>query len=292
MRAWLVPWLMVLCSACPSLDSFYRARDVVAASVDVEYIEGDHQHKHRLDLYRPRDPKERWPVVVFVHGGYWRGGDKTYWQAITGLYGNAGVALGELGIGTAVINYRLHPGASLKDMLDDVTNAMLWTRAHVAELGGDPDRIYLVGHSAGGHLVSLLGSDTSQLSRRGFDPEWLRGVVTVSGIYDVEKVSRMVEEEMRVGVFEPLFGKDYRGSSPATFFGPKMTPTLFIVGEDDYKSCIAVHNDAEQALRDVRGERAWFITIPGNKHEDMVLEMGTFRDEVAPAIAAFIQRVK
>ena len=184
MRLLFVLLCALAATACPSLESFYRARDLVGATVDVEYA-ADHIAKHRLDVYFPRETREPWPVVVFVHGGYWRGGDKTYYQAITGLYGNAGIALGELGVGTVVTNYRLHPEAKLDDMLDDVVGAMSWTRAHVKEMGGDPSRIYLAGHSAGGHLVALLGANHDELTKRGFEPSWLKGVVAVSGIYDI-----------------------------------------------------------------------------------------------------------
>lgn len=282
------------CSACPSLESFYRGRHAVAVTVDVEYA-ADHIPKHRLDVYRPRDTKDPWPVVVFVHGGYWRGGDKTYWQAITGLYGNAGIALGELGVGTVVTNYRLHPDATLDDMLDDIVNAMSWARAHVKEMGGDPDAIFLAGHSAGGHLVSLLGANTDELTKRGFEPAWLKGVVTVSGIYDIPSTIPLVSEELRDEVFLPLFSRDLdkqRAASPMTFFGPSMKPTYFIVGENDYTSCLRDHRAAEALLAPLLGDKAFFKVVPVNTHEDMVLEMATARDEVAPSIAAFVSHVQ
>jgi acetyl esterase/lipase len=291
-RTALVVSFAALACACPSLESFYRARDLVGARVDVEYA-ADHIAKHRLDVYYPRDTKEAWPVVVFVHGGYWRGGDKTYWQAITGLYGNAGIALGELGVGTVVTNYRLHPEAKLDDMLDDIVGAMAWTRAHVKEMGGDPDRIYLAGHSAGGHLVSLLGTNHDELRKRGFEPAWLKGVVAVSGIYDIPTTTSLVDEELRTAVFLPLFSHELekqRAASPLTHFNKDMTPTYFIVGENDYKSCLRDFATATEALVKLHGDKAFFKLVAGNTHEDMVLEMATVRDEVGPAIAAFAKR--
>src|SRR6185437_10512846 len=111
---------VALVSACPSLDGFYRGRDVVdVAASDVPYANDD-LPKHRLDVYRPKDAKSAFPVVVFVHGGYWRAGDKNYAQWLTGLYGNMGVALSQLGVGGVITNYRLYPDAKLDDMLDDV----------------------------------------------------------------------------------------------------------------------------------------------------------------------------
>ncbi|HEY4220801.1 MAG TPA: alpha/beta hydrolase [Myxococcota bacterium] len=290
----LVVAFALAASGCPSLSSFYRGRDDVGASIDLAYV-NDGLEKHRLDVYHPRDSKERWPVVVFVHGGYWKGGDKTYWQAITGLYGNAGVALGELGVGTVVTNYRLWPDATLDQMLDDVVGAMKWAHDHVAEMGGDPNRIYLAGHSAGAHLVTLIGSRPDILTKRGFDPAWLKGVVGVSGIYDIPSTVPLVEPELRDGVFYGLFGTDVatqRMASPLFHFSEAMPPTYFIVGENDYRSVKRDYVAAEQQLAPLLGNKAFFKMVPGNTHEDMVLEMGTEHDEVAPAIAAFVRMIE
>jgi acetyl esterase/lipase len=286
--------IALLCTACPALESFYRARDQVHATVDISYA-ADHIPKHRLDLYRPRETKEPWPVVVFVHGGYWRAGDKNYLQAVTGLYGNAGIALGELGVGTVVTNYRLHPTATLDDMLDDVVGALAWTRTHVSRLGGDADRLFLAGHSAGGHLVALLGGNGDELRKRHFDPAWLQGVISISGVYDIPATIPLVDEELRDGVVLPLFSRDLdrqRAASPITYFGPAMTPTYFLVGENDYRSCARDYQAAETLLASQIGRNVFFKLIPGNTHEDMVREMATVRDEVSPAIAAFVARAR
>ena len=171
---------------------------------------------------------------------------------------------------------------------------MKWTRAHVKEMGGDPNRIYLVGHSAGGHIAALLGSEPEQLKKRGFDPAWLKGVVGVSGIYDIPSTIPLVDPELRDGVFLPLFGtsvEQQRAASPLFHFSGAMPPTYFIAGENDYRSCKRDFLAAEQQLKSITGDKAFFKMIPGNTHEDMVIEMGTARDEVAPAVAAFVRMI-
>src|SRR4051794_7358716 len=77
---------MAASAGCPSLESYYRTEKDVDVTRDVAYA-GDDLPKHTLDIYAPKDHSAPFPVVVFVHGGYWRGGDKDYYQSITGLYG-------------------------------------------------------------------------------------------------------------------------------------------------------------------------------------------------------------
>jgi dienelactone hydrolase len=274
-------------AGCPSLDGFYRGRDAVdVAATDVPYANDD-APKHKLDVYRPKDAKQAYPVVVFVHGGYWRAGDKNYAQWLTGLYGNMGVALSELGVGGVITSYRLYPDAKLDDMLDDVVGAMKWTHDHIRDYGGDPDRIYLAGHSAGGHLVTLLGSRPELLQKRGFDPAWLKGVVGISGIYDIAANESLVEpdiKEVMLGLF-----KDPDAASPIKYFNKDMTPTLFLRGELDYPGVKHDYDLVELQLKSLVGDKVWFKMIPGNTHEDMVLELATPADEVGPAVAAFVR---
>lgn len=281
-------------AACPSLESYYRALDEAEQHLDVAYADDGHP-KHRLDLYVPRDARVPFATVVFIHGGYWRAGDKNFHQALVGLYGNVGTALAELGVATAVASYRLHPEASLDDMLDDVVAALVWTRDHVGTFGGDPTALFLAGHSAGAHLVTLLGTHPSELQVRGVAPEVVRGVISLSGIHDIEATIAITEPTLRDDVFVPLFGASaasQRAASPREGFGPRMTPTLFLVGENDYPGCIHDHAMAEDVLADVTGARAFFATLAGNTHEDMVLEIGTARDDATPRMAAFVRLLR
>jgi acetyl esterase/lipase len=271
MRAsWPVGVVLLLSGAlagCRSVENFYGKLDGVEHVADVAYLDDGHP-KHTLDLFVPRGGKS-FATVVFIHGGYWRAGDRSYFKAVTGLYSNVGTALAEHGIATVVASYRLLPDATLDDMLDDVSAALAWTRDHIGAHGGDPTALFLAGHSAGGHLVTQLGAHTGELRARGVPPEIVRGVISLSGIYDIEKTTARVSPSLRDEVFVPLFSanrEQQRRASPATGFGLA----------------------AQAALAPVTGSRAFFSTIEGNRHEDMVLEIGTSADEVTPRIAAFV----
>src|SRR5262245_18121268 len=111
--------------------------------------------RHKLDLYMPKGKKD-FPVLIFVHGGAWSMGTKD-------LYGPLGKVFAKNGIGTVVINYRLSPKVQHPAHVQDVARAFAWTHKNIAKHGGNPDQIFISGHSAGGHLVALLATDESHL---------------------------------------------------------------------------------------------------------------------------------
>lgn len=117
------------------------------------------------------------PVVFFVHGGSWYSGDRKYYEAVTGLYSNVGVAMAREGIGSVVISYHLHPDAPLSEQLGDVAAALLWTKAHIREYGGDADNIVVMGHSAGAHLLTTLFFDDNELQKRKLSRQSIRGLI-------------------------------------------------------------------------------------------------------------------
>ena len=138
-----------------------------------------------LDVFAPKGAVDR-PVVLFVHGGAWMFGDKD----MLGLYRGVGRFFARHGAVAVCINYRLVPLVKHPDQIKDVARAFAWARAHARDYGGDPDRILLCGHSAGGHLAALLATDDAYLK----DPEFklkaedraaLKGVMAVSGIYRI-----------------------------------------------------------------------------------------------------------
>jgi acetyl esterase/lipase len=141
--------------------------------LDIPYTNKE-EYRNKLDLFLPDLPS--FPVVVFAHGGAWVSGDKA-------LYGYLGAFLARHGIGAVLANYNLAPQASHPTAARDLARAFAWTREHIGAYGGDQDRLYLCGHSAGGHIAALLATNDSFLAAENLGVEHVRGVVAISGIY-------------------------------------------------------------------------------------------------------------
>ena len=156
-RSWF--WLAAAL-ACPTVAIAADAPKSfkVERTADIDYctIPNDpDRSQHLLDVFRPVG-KDECPVVFFVHGGGWMIGDK---DNVLGVYGHATIAasIARRGVVVVLPNYRLSPKAKHPDHIQDVALAFAWTHRHIAQYGGRPDQIFACGHSAGGHLVSLLG---------------------------------------------------------------------------------------------------------------------------------------
>jgi acetyl esterase/lipase len=116
-------------------------------------------------------------VIVFFHGGRWSFGEKEQYKFV-------GTALAARGFVAILPSYRLYPQAKLAQFADDAAHAVAWAKAHAAEYCGAPDRLYVMGHSAGAHLAVLIALDPSYLRARGMDPDELNGVIGLAGPYD------------------------------------------------------------------------------------------------------------
>src|SRR5262249_21258684 len=139
-----------------------------------------------LDVFAPKGAPGPAPVVLFVHGGTWMYGDKNFF----GIYRGLGKFPARHGVVAVMINYRLSPYVRHPEHVKDVARAFASVVRNIASYGGDPRRIILGGHSAGGHLVSLLVTDKTYLNDPALDLKpaeraGLRGVVAVSGVYRI-----------------------------------------------------------------------------------------------------------
>lgn len=135
----------------------------------------------KLDFWAAKDKAKPAPIVIFVHGGGWKRGDKR------NATGAAKVThFLEQGYAVASVNYRLVPAAKVEDQAADVATAFAWLRSNAARLNIDPARMVLMGHSAGAHLVALVGTDPRYARAAGFALSDIRGVIPLDGAaYDV-----------------------------------------------------------------------------------------------------------
>ena len=170
------------------------------------------------------------PLILFVHGGGWKRGSKD------NATGAAKVShYNGLGYAFASINYRLVPDATVEQQAQDVADALAYLREQAPALGVDPNRIVLMGHSAGAHLVALVGTDMRYLTKAGLKPNAVRGVIALDGAaYDV---ARQMQEGNRVmaSTYEQAFGTDparQRALSPTLQAATPNAPAFLILHVD------------------------------------------------------------
>lgn len=133
--------------------------------------------RQKLDVYVPRHPLEDAPVVVFFYGGSWNSGAREDYTFV-------GEALASRGIYAVLADYRLYPQVSYPLFLEDGARAVAWTKAHIREYSGNPQRLYLMGHSSGAYNAAMLALDADLLRAVGMSPADISGWIGLAGPYD------------------------------------------------------------------------------------------------------------
>ena len=123
------------------------------------------------------------PVLVFIHGGYWRGLDKSDHSFLAPHFTQAGACV-------VVLNYALCPTVSIPQIVRQMVNALAWTWRHIADFGGDPQRITVAGHSAGGHLATMMLTTDWPAHAPDLPSDLLVNALSISGLYDLDPVHR------------------------------------------------------------------------------------------------------
>ncbi len=243
---------------------------------DVQYAEGfaNEPRRNRLDIYLPRGVA-RPPLVMFVHGGAWTGGSKDGWGALAQEFGRSGIAM-------AAINTQLHPFAEPVDMMIDCGHALAWLHTHAKEHGYDGDRLYLMGHSSGAHLVSWLALQDERLLATGVPRASLRGVIALSGVYELRP---------RHLALEKVFGDDplvRAEASPFAHASAGDPPMLLLWGEHDMAGLSLCGRMLRDRLAEV-GVPVVSAELAGKGHVDYVWELSVPGNRVLAQIAAFVQ---
>lgn len=211
--------LLLVLAACSPVDLLNATvpEDGYTVREDIAY--GD-DPRHRLDLYVPDHLDRPAPVVVFFYGGSWRNGDR-------GDYLFAAEALASRGLVTVVPDYRLYPDVTFPGFLSDGAIAVGWVGDRIAEYGGDPERIFLMGHSAGAYNAAMLALDPRYLAEAGVDRDVIRGMIGLSGPYDFLPLDTRVTRR--------VFGEapDLPATQPISFVDDRAPPLLLLTGADD-----------------------------------------------------------
>jgi acetyl esterase/lipase len=135
--------------------------------------------RQQLDIYTPTSaaPAGGWPMVVFFYGGSWNSGERAEYEFV-------GTALASRGILTLVADYRLFPEVTYPAFLNDCALALAWGLKDAQQLGANPKRVFVMGHSAGGYNAAMLALDPRWLAARGHNPRELAGWIGLAGAYD------------------------------------------------------------------------------------------------------------
>jgi len=249
---------------------------------DLRYYSGQDAHptKHLLDLYLP--PQQAgFPLLIFVHGGAWTRGDK---DAYAGAYEYLGAAVAGQNVGVAVINYRLSPEVMHPEHARDVARAVAWLYRNSAKYGWSPKRVYLVGHSAGAHLAALIAVDPSYLQALGLTPDSIKGVVAISGVYDLTLGG--VTAKM---LYEPVFGSDPQvltNASPALRVTKNAPPFLVLYAQNDLPSLDIQARRFTRALKHA-GIPVKTAMIPGRDHVSIISGLAREGDPVRRLVLEF-----
>jgi acetyl esterase/lipase len=278
----------------PARRNYYFKRDFALRRFDLPYTADAADQKRQLDLYQPYQPHlpnaPPAPVVVFIHGGYWSPLDRRWLQPLTGAYGNVGVAFARHGIVAAVIGYRQYPLVRRGDeSLDDIAAAIRFVRESCPSWGCDGGRMFVVGHSAGGHLASLLAMDGRILRRNGVDPEAISGFVSIDGIFDLG-ASLGAFKPGQADIMRQLFGPDdasLAAHSTISYARARHPPLLFIDSTSDQQVCLDSFRRMKARMAEV-GSPARFVELAGLGHNEAVLRIGRDDDPVMPALLAFV----
>jgi acetyl esterase/lipase len=236
---------------------------------DIPYTEGDPADaaKHKLDLYLPKD-KKNFPVLVFIHGGSWRSGDKSLYPAL-------GNRFAKLGIGVAIPSYRLMPKSPHPAQIEDTAAAFAWVYKNIAERGGDVNRIYIAGHSAGGHLVALLALDPTYLAKYEIPLSAIKGVAALSGVYDVSQI-------------QGFMSADGESPSPIAHVHAKAPPFLVSYCQWDYLALPLQAREFAAALKQ-SFDPVELLYVPGQGHISEIIHIVQDDDVIAQAILKLIQ---
>jgi arylformamidase len=219
-------------------------RKTPGARLDLRYGDGA---RHRLDAFPCGTPGA--PTLVYIHGGYWQMNDKE-------PYAFLGEGLLPAGFNLALLEYTLAPAARMDQIVDEVRRAVAWVIDHAKEIGGDPARVYVSGHSAGGHLTAMAMTESR-----------VAGGIAISGIYDLEPIQLNYLNE-KLGL-DPA---ETERNSPMRHFPESAPPLVVTVGLGELPELVR-QSEEYAAAWTARGLRGCYLPVPKHDHFSILEEL-------------------
>jgi acetyl esterase/lipase len=242
-----------------------RPADILVHTVNFAPVEN-----LSLDIYTPRHAINA-PVIVFFYGGSWMSGKRQWYRWL-------GQTLSRRGLVVVIPDYRKWTEVRMDGFMHDASLAVAWTHAHVADYGGDPHALFLMGHSAGAHIAALLATDQHWLANVGMQPRQLSGFIGLAGPYDFLPLTD--------AKFIDMFGttpQQQRLSQPVNFVDGDEPPMLLLQGAGD--TVVAVKN--AQSLNRVMQQHAEPVEMkiyPSIGHTAILLALSPSFENKAPVL--------
>ena len=257
--------LAIFCSIAISSCAF----KIVNRTKDITYLKADSTKniaEQKLNVFAPRKKGKLKNVFIFVYGGTWNSGHKS-------LYNFLGNRMARKNVVTVILDYPKSPAVTYDVMAADVALSVKWVKDNIDKYGGDPNKIYISGHSAGGHLGALISVRNDYFDKLGISNP-IKGTILIDAagidMYSYMKESKFPEGNTFIQTFtnNPDSWKD---ASPLYFLNKTIPPMLIYVGEKTYPS-IAMGNDLlVNSLRKLNLDPIYY-TLKGKKHKPMITQ--------------------
>ncbi len=253
-----VPGIEEMVAKRPKMAAAYRAESA-NAKFNVAY---GRREKETLDLFLPEtvsNAPTKLPVHLFIHGGYWTMMDKDDFSFVAKPYVEAGAIV-------AVANYDLCPTVSLPEIVDELRRCTAWLYKNIATFGGNPDRLHISGHSAGGHLTGMMLATDWPAFDTAVPANVIKSAVPMSGIYDLEAMRHIKLQELIT-----LDESTARANSPMFLDVATVVPTLVAVGGGESDEFHRQSLEYAEHLKSAGADVA-YMDCPGLYHSSLVTE--------------------
>ena len=254
---------------------------------DIDYISESEYSDGRdlLDVYMPEGAKKA-PVVVFFHGGALLYGDKTYGKGMA-------ARLVDSGVGFVGANYRFSPAHAHPSHVQDAAAATAWVIKNIASYGGDPENVFIAGHSAGAYLAALVAVDRSLIEKHTIDHEVIKGTILISPFLYVEETApkRIASD----AVYKSIWGeksKEWLKASVSGFIGPDQNDILVIYADGDDLWRKEQNERFVSELKSKGNANIRAIEVKNRTHTTILSEILEKDDQVGELMVNFIEALE